>query len=133
MHERLILDGVATSIASCPPIPIHPRIRRGDIKASPYWSTACKRGYQGTWEIRAGRFYLAGIAGCSELVGDAPLLAEWFTGVLRVPRGEVLRYRFMGFGSAVFEQEVHVKVERGVVVDTCVIDNRVKRHSPPLP
>jgi hypothetical protein len=130
--ERLIFDGEEASIASCPRVPIHPRVRRSDLKTSLIWSTACKRGYQGTWEIRAGRFYLAGLVGRFELVGDDPLLAKWFTGVLRVPRGEVLRYRLMGFGSAVFEEEVHVKVERGVVVDTRAIDNRVKRHSPPL-
>lgn len=51
------------------------------------------------------------------------MLADWFSGVIRIPRGEMLHYVHMGFGS-VFEQELHIKIERGVVVNSRVIDNR---------
>ena len=128
MHERLVFDGVETSTPCCPPVPIHARIVRRQADALLYWSTACKRGYQGTWEIREGRFYLAGLTGCFELVGSDPLLAEWYTGVLRVPRGEVLHLRF---GSAVYEAEVHIQIQRGLVVGTRVIDNRATGHDRP--
>jgi hypothetical protein len=134
IHERLIFDGVEASMAVCPPLPKrHSRVikRKGNASEKDflYQSTACWRGYQGTWEIREGRFYLAGLAGRFELVGSAPLLAEWFTGVLRVPRGEVLHYVHMGFGS-VYEEEVHVQIKQGLVVGTRVIDNRAKSHDP---
>ncbi|HKI20973.1 MAG TPA: hypothetical protein VKA15_23980 [Isosphaeraceae bacterium] len=80
----------------------------------------------GTWEIRDGRFYLKGLRGRIELRGEAPLLADWFTGVLRIPRGELLLYVHMGFGSD-YEQEVHVKVEERIVTEFRVIDNWGKR------
>lgn len=135
IHERLILDGEETSMAFCPPLPdAHPRI----FEVSPdqilaeeddfvRGSTACWRGYQGSWEIKDGRFYLVGLRGRFQLREGEPILADWFSGMLRVPKGNMLQYVHMGYGS-VYEQEVHIKVERGVVVKTCVIDNRGKKH-----
>lgn len=135
IHELLILDGDETSMAFCPPLPDgHPRIfkpgpdevveNEGD---SILCSTACWRGYQGIWEIKDGQFYLVALRGCYQLRPGEPLLADWFSGVLRVPRGERLLYVHMGFGS-VYEQEVHIKIESGKVVTTRVIDNRAKKH-----
>ena len=53
------------------------------------------------------------------------MLADWFTGVVRVPRGKLLRYIHMGFGS-VFEKELHLKIEKGRVTASRTIDNRGK-------
>ena len=129
VHERLIFDGVETSMAFCSPLPeCHSRIINREQDSI---STGCWRGCQGTWEIREGRFYLAGLAGRFELVESDPLFAEWFTGVLRVPRGKMLAYVHMGFGS-VYEEEVHIQVRHGVVTSTRVIDNRGKDHDPRL-
>lgn len=131
IHEEVIYDGEKTSMAFCPPIPgDHPRIVKVDPREAvrtgggcEIFSTACWRGYLGTWEIRDGRFYLRKLRGMYEVRGREPILADWFTGVLRIPRGELLHYVHMGFGS-VYEEEVHVKVERGVVTSTRVVDNR---------
>jgi hypothetical protein len=38
----------------------------------------------------------------------------------------MLQYVHMGFGS-VFEQEIHIKIEKGVVVRSRVVDNRGKQ------
>ncbi|MEQ8766515.1 MAG: hypothetical protein RL885_21555 [Planctomycetota bacterium] len=135
VHEILIYDGERTSMAFCPPLPDDdPRVKKlddeeieEDIECRIMFSTDCWRGYVGTWEIRNGRFYLVGLRGRYRMNGDEPLLADWFTGVLRIPRGKVIQYVHMGFGS-VFEEEVHVKVEQGVVTETRVIDNRGKEH-----
>ena len=130
-HERLILDGKKTSMAFCPPLPLdHPRliqIPREDweSKSPVVFSTACWRLYIGTWEIKDGRFYLRDIEGQFKLVGDEPLLADWFTGVIRITQGELLHYVHMGFGT-VYEEELHIKIEAGRVTDTRVIDNRNK-------
>jgi len=115
----------------CPPLPENlPRIIKlkedeivdgGDI----VFSTGCWRQYIGTWEIRDGKFYLVSIEGIYKLSGNSPILADWFTGTLRIPKGKMLHYVHMGFGS-VFEQEVHVKIEKGVVVKYQTIDNRNK-------
>lgn len=130
IHERLILNGEETSMAFCPPLPEgHPRL----IESNPddpnlpmiLNSTACWRGYQGTWEIKDGCFYLVGIQGRFTLLEGEPLLADWFSGVLRIPRGELLHYVHMGFGS-VHEEDLHLKIVEGKVVATRVIDNRGK-------
>jgi hypothetical protein len=88
--------------------------------------TACWRGYVAKWELRNGRFYLREIRGKYELTGDEPLFADWFSGVLRIPRGQLLQYVHMGFAS-VYEEELHIKIERGMVVKSRVIDNRDKK------
>ncbi len=131
VHERLILDGEQTSMAFCPPLPAgHPRITELDgeeleRESMPpiLGSTACWRGYIGTWEIKDGRFYLVDIAGPYRIAGSDPILADWFTGVIRIPRGEQLHYVHMGFGS-VYEEEYHVKIAKGEVVKSRTIDNR---------
>ncbi len=128
-HEILIIDGETTSMMFCPPLPHnHPRIIAVDEKDvkeedSYVFSTACWRGYIGTWEIKDGRFYLKDLRGIFKLLGDEPILADWFSGVLRVPRGERLQYVHMGFGS-VYEEELHIKIEKGMVTASRVIDNR---------
>jgi hypothetical protein len=133
IHERLIFEGEETSMAFCPPLPQgHPRIIPIDPADTPaderdLFSTACWRRYEGTWEIKDGRFYLVALRGRYRLAGPEPLPADWFTGTLRIPKGEVLLYVHMGFGS-VYEQETHVKIEAGVVIACRVIDNRGKDH-----
>ena len=67
--------------------------------------------------------FLTSIEGRFKLLGSEPLLADWFTGVLRVPRGEMLAYVHMGFGS-VYDDELHIHVERGRVTGSRVYDNR---------
>lgn len=135
IHERLIVDGEETSMAFCPPLPVdHPRLVAVDDDeigpdASILVSTACWRGYEGTWEIRDGRFHLVAVRGRYRLEAGPPLFADWFTGVLRVPRGEMLQYVHMGYGS-VYEEELHVKIEAGVVVASRVVDNRIQEIDP---
>jgi len=130
VHERLIFDGEDASMACCPPLPGgHARIVHSDPAevagddALILFSTGCWRRYIGTWEIKGGRFFLVGIRGVYKLLGEEPLLADWFTGILKVPRGNVLHYVHGNFLS-VYEEEIHVQIENGVMVDSRVIDNR---------
>lgn len=134
LGEILFVDGRKTSMSFCPPLPKnHPRIsgsspeerdERDDFMSR---STACWRGYVGTWEIREKKFYLVRLQGGLRLRGEGPLFAEWFSGVLRVPQGELLHYVHVGFAS-VFEEELHIKVEKGTIVAEWIIDNRAKYH-----
>lgn len=133
-HENLIYEGEETSMTSCPPLPAgHPRIveltqqeawARKDLP-SVVTSTACWRGYVGSWEVRGGLLYLTRVVGRYEMLGDEPIFADWFSGVLSIPRGELLRYVHMGFGS-VYEQNLYLKVEGGRVVESWTVDNRGK-------
>jgi hypothetical protein len=133
VHERLIYEGEEMSMMSCPPLPTHhPRVvevghpweataREGvpDI----IFSTACWRGYLGTWAITEGRLYLVGLQGRVEMTGDGPIFAGWVSGRLRVARGALLEYVHMGFQS-VYERELIIKLEAGVVVATKTVENR---------
>jgi hypothetical protein len=122
-HENLILNGKETTMAFCPPIPENdPRVKLtlGDFSTL---SSSCDRGYVGTWEIKADKFYLVKLKGDYNFSSDTPVLADWFTGVLRIPEGDLLHYEHIGFAS-VFERESHIKIEEGSVVKSKTIDNR---------
>ena len=139
VSEKLIYEGNETRMNFCPPIPQHPRITKytkeeitnmtksKDLPRN-IFSTACWRKYIGTWEIKEGRFYLVDLIGRLKLNGEQPLFADWFTGVLRIPQGDLLLRVHMGFGS-VYEEELHIKIENGVVVKTKILDNRGKEHN----
>lgn len=121
--EKLILDGEKTSMDFCPPIPDSPEVivrAEDDFSCS---NTACWRGYVGTWKIEDGKFYLTDLKGSIHMAKKEPVFAEWFTGVLRVPQGKLLKYVHMGFGS-IYEREIHIKIENGVIVKRRTIDNR---------
>lgn len=110
-------------------------------------STANWRRYVAGWEIKDGKLYLTELT--AQLCKDPPpvgqcaqrapftlqdlvhsknakkVFAEWYTGVLRVPMGEMLKYMHMGYDS-VFEFDLLIMVENGKVTSTITKDNRVK-------
>lgn len=132
IHELLIIDGKKESMAFCPHFPEDdPRISAVDLYQKSadgcsvfglIGSSACWRDYQGTWEIRDGFFYLNSIAGRWKITDDKPLLASWFSGVLKVPRGKLLDYAHMGFDS-LYEQELHIHIKEGQVIHCQTIEN----------
>lgn len=104
-------------------------------------STGNWRGYVATWKIEEDFLYLVNIdswiceslgsekckkADLKELFGekyqDEKVKADWFTGELRVPDGELLQYVHMGYGS-IYEREIILKVEAGKITGKKVIDN----------
>lgn len=129
--ETLILDGEEMVMTFCPPLPEgHPRIYElssEDFHRSIFNNSACWRGYEGTWEIRDGRFYLVSLVGRFQLLDGDPIFADWFSGVLRISQGNELLYVHMGFGS-VYEEEIHIKIDKGIVVGTRIVDNRGKEY-----
>lgn len=88
-------------------------------------SSDCHRGYVGTWAIRKGQLFLRAVRGVYRLNVDEAIFADWFTGRLIVPRGEVIRRGSMGAGK-VFEGEEQIEVQQGVVIQRTVVDNRSK-------
>ena len=154
IEELLILDGKKSGMAFCPLVPVssgregllelsgsspfstdrvavtpeatfHERIETGEWP-SDLLSTGCWRRYIGTWEIKDGRLYLNELVGCFHIVGEGPLFADWVTAVLRIREGKVLRSVHMGYAS-VFETELHIKVESGIVAGKRRIDNTTKK------
>jgi hypothetical protein len=88
-------------------------------------SSDCHRGYVGTWAIRDGRLFLRAVRGAYRLDANEAIFAEWFTGQLIVPRGEVIRRGSIG-GIKIFEEEEQIAVQQGVVIQRTVVDNRKK-------
>ncbi|MFT5129206.1 MAG: hypothetical protein ACI8W8_002828 [Rhodothermales bacterium] len=88
-------------------------------------SSSCWRGYLGRWEIRDGSLYLAsmkrGVDGPSIALSavfpgaKGQIKADWYTGTLRLPQGEIVRPVHMGFGTR-FEWSIHIEIEKGAVV-----------------
>ena len=114
-HEGLIYEGENTSMASCPDIPEnHPRITINEEEA--FATTACRRRYQGLWEIKDERFYLLALIGRLQLQRGEPVFADWFSGIIIIPKGKLINY--------VYEQEIGISIEKGIVVSTQAIDNR---------
>ena len=127
IEEVLILSGKKRMMACCPPLPeghpcIVPREPTGRDDGI-YSSTACWRGYCGTWVIRTGKLYLKSLKGQLGLTKGGPLFADWITGVLRVSRGEELTYVHMGFYT-VTEFDDLIAIERGIVIASSTVDNR---------
>lgn len=99
-------------------------------------STALHRGYVGTWSIEHARLYLTKLeghvgefantveVGLEVLFPDSPdgVFARWFSGQICCPMGELLNYGRGGFTS-VYESDLFIQIEQGVVVSERVVMN----------
>ena len=107
-------------------------------------STACHRGYVAKWLIEEDRLYLVGFEAnlpkCN--MGDRlfrkedirkvgldylfpnrdKVFAEWFSGVLRIPHGEMIRYVHQGYAS-IYEKELYLRFVNGKFVSWREVDN----------
>ena len=125
--ERLIYGGKDIRLCTNP---LSLYLKQTGIKfESP--STACWRGYIGTWEIieSAGveRLYLVELSAhrsYEEIVGVSDIFpgfdrvfAHWFTGELRCPQGELLNYVHGGYAST-YEYDLLMDFKQGVLVNT---------------
>jgi len=124
-HEKIRYQGKRMGLTSTPLFPTdHPRIKiltdeefRVGIFDTMIGSTACWRGYIGSWSIRRDKLYLTKIEGRFRLDGKEAIFADWFTGDLHIPKGGMLDYVHTGFES-VYEQEIILTLEHGVVIST---------------
>jgi len=93
--------------------------------------TSCWRGYIGTWQIVDNHLYLVKLDGEYEdgslaTLEDVfpghtgPVLASWYSGTLRVPRGDLLHYVHMGWAST-WEMDLLIEVDKGEVLSRRVV------------
>lgn len=116
--------------------PLRPFLDRnpGKLPRSDIISTSNWRGYVATWEVKDGRFVLidvsilrgvrkAGEKGFSTerrsvmadlFPGQKDVVAEWFTGHVIIPNGELVSYVHMGYAST-YEKYIILRVEGGLV------------------
>ncbi|MAO26162.1 MAG: hypothetical protein CMN15_02930 [Roseovarius sp.] len=93
------------------------------------------RGYVGQWEVVEGKLYLIDIRGTlkngnkvslSTLSNTSDMiLAYWYSGTLRIPRGQQLRYSRDPF-ERIYEHELLLEVLQGDVVATRLQRNEVE-------
>lgn len=121
--------------------PLSPYLEQAGINIEPaILNSALWRGYVGTWEISDNQLYLVRIGGytkhgklsLSTLFPShprfffsrwtKPVFADWYTGTLRIPRGEQLKFVHVGYAS-VHEEDVLVAMENGIVTSTEVRRN----------
>ena len=132
--EFLIYKGERCEIESTP---LEPYLSENNLRFRPS-DTACRRGYIGLWRIEDQQLYLVSLhrpksesdirlgkkIPLRQVLKDKkpPILAAWFSDVLRVPQGKKLRCD-MGFGW-IYERDCYVTVKKGKVVRQRSIDNK---------
>jgi len=128
--ERLLYKGENTSMST---EPLNQYLRNRDDIEFVSKTTGCWRGYYGKWEIKDSKLYLvdliAYIEGYKQVDLDylfpkkKEVFANWFTGEVRIPTGEILEYVHMGYEST-FEKDIILQFQDGVMSSEKEIDNR---------
>ena len=138
MPDAICIDGVFHSLYSNPLEQLYERQKRpAFVDSLEGESSANWRGYVACWQIHEGQLYLVAIdsyirkkrVSLHELfrgrVRDGRVLADWFSGELRIPDGKQLQYVHMGYGST-YERDIVFTVQSGRVVRRRVVDNTKK-------
>lgn len=131
MYDLLTVDGEAGYFATPPPLPAeHPALEVLDPDQAaqalaPASPSVCRRGYVAGWKVQGGRLYLTELRGRYQLRAG-PLLADWVTATLRLYQGCLVQYVDLPFAS-IYEQELLVEVEQGLVTAWQVDDNSMGR------
>ena len=145
MPDFLIYEGDTLSIFSNPLEANYTEESRPEnfFRGSHCGSTACWRGYIAFWTIEDDILYLTHIKSCcywedgveadlTELFGEKyqneKVKADWFTGEIIAPQGEMIQYQHMGYGS-IYEFEKAFVIENGQLTNIKEYDNREYRYS----
>ena len=100
------------------------------------WSTACLRGYIGTWEIRNKKLFIIDLwfsedrerdrekkLGLSYCFTDkSKVFAEWFSGDIIIPQGKIIKWINIGYQS-IFEKDLILNFKNGVLISKRIKDN----------
>ena len=127
--DILSYNGEKTTIAT---EPLKPYLKTRSDVSFIYKSTALVRGYIGTWKIRNTKLYLISLLGFvnnNEKVdlnylfpNKTEVFADWFSGNIRIPEGELLEKINLGYAS-VFEKDRIVNIKEGILISETVKDN----------
>jgi hypothetical protein len=137
VSEQLTYKGESLSLCSEPLTPFLANINL-EFQSS---STACWRGYVGSWAIENNHLYLKRISGHLKNGERANLetifpgfpdgvFAHWFSGELRCPKGGLLKYVHGGYASQ-YEEDVFIMIEKGIVISERIIKNGISEKKSP--
>lgn len=128
-REILIYNGERLGMAANP---LRPYLdSRKDIEFVSN-STACWRGYVGRWKIIDDKLFLVNLSanlgdekvGLDYLFpGEKKVFADWYSGEIRIPTGEMIEYVHMGYAS-IFEKDIFLVFVNGQLVNQYEVDNR---------
>jgi hypothetical protein len=140
--DKILYNGQIHSLAS---EPLSPYLYTNKIeKLFSGISSACYRGYCATWRIKNKNIYLLNIespysikdentdkidepiSAMNKLFpGQTEVFAHWVNGNIKIQSGEVLQIVNTGYES-VYEKDIFLKFENGVLVDEKVVLNASK-------
>jgi hypothetical protein len=131
-HEIIMIDDALERMATCPELPVYSsqilELHEDEI-ARVFNSSACWRQYVGTWKISDNKLYLIGVEGKYNLSENKPIFTYWFSGLLKIQQGNILKYVHAGYAST-YERELHITVEKGLV--TKKVNFKNQKPSPPV-
>ena len=127
--DILSYNGEKTTIAT---EPLKPYLKTRSDVSFIYKSTALVRGYIGTWEIKSKKLYLVSLAGFIEnnekvdlnylFPNKTEVFADWFSGDIRIPEGELLEKINLGYASG-FEKDRILTFKEGILISETVKNN----------
>lgn len=136
--ETIIIGGKEYSMASEPLADYISNLKNKPALFSP--STACWRGYYGTWEIKNKKLYLIDLE-CYTAntekreywkVGmdfifpkQTEVFADWFSGEIRIPEGDMLDYVHGGYLST-YEFDFFLEFQNGHLIGKRGVNNIVE-------
>jgi hypothetical protein len=131
--EKLVYDGATHDMYSTP---LESLFSKDNPKPRVFFerpsSTACWRGYVGTWRVEDGVLYLVSLREGHPRTGaisldkvnpkwTSPVKATWFTGTIRIGKGKVLMGG-MGFSER-REIDIFLEIKAGEVISVREVDN----------
>ncbi len=128
IKDRIYLDGKLYELLSTPLESfLEARFNMPKLRGR---NSNCWRGYVASWRIRNNVLFLTGfqqvspriVFNTNEIITSTKLVAEWYTGILRIPVGYVIHH--YSNDVPLHEKEIHIYVESGLVMNHEVIHNK---------
>ena len=127
--DILSYNGEKTTIAT---EPLKPYLETRSDVSFIFKSTALVRGYIGTWKIKNKKLYLVTLVGFIEnnekvdlkylFPNKTEVFADWFSGDIRIPEGDLLQNINIGYAS-VFARDRVLNFNKGLLISETVKDN----------
>ena len=127
--DVLSYNGKKTTITA---EPLKPYLETRTDVSFIFKSTALVRGYIGVWEIKNKKLYLVSLLGFIEnnekvdlnylFPNKKEVFANWFSGQIRIPEGNLLRKIRIGYAS-VFERDKILKFNKGICISDDTLYN----------
>lgn len=133
LDEVISLDGMTLPLLTRP---LSGWLLETSFRFDQHRNITMARGYRGSWSIYSDKLYLIALQGYLRdgglvNMGDLfphshgqPVLADWFDGELRVPRGDAVQSSDV-FNPVVYPWEIRFTVLEGTIIDRKMVKNNI--------